>query len=133
MTGQQGMSNLSSRTESRKRATCNLDLKREKKINMKQSKNYLSVEDNVLAKMVVDSKSSAKLSSTRISLSRKKSSVTSTPLPQNRSLFKLRKSFQYIKDENMSVTLFFNMSTDKLLNSKHPKLLYSRSTCFHLY
>ena len=33
----------------------------------------------------------------------------------------------------MSVALFFNMATDKLLNPKHPKLLCSRSTFFHWY
>ena len=61
-TGQQGMTNLSSRAELRKRAACNLDLKRDLIMNKRQSKNYLSIEDNVLARMVVDTKATSKKS-----------------------------------------------------------------------
>ena len=93
MTGQQGITNLSSRAESRKRAACNIDLKRANKTNLRQSKNYLSVEDNGLAKMVVDGKSFAKIPSTRTSPFRKNPSVTSTSLPQNGSVFTLREAF----------------------------------------
>ena len=53
---QQGVQKLSGRAESRKRATCNLKLKRDTKLKLRRSTNYLSVEDNVLAGIVDERK-----------------------------------------------------------------------------
>ena len=131
VTGQQGMTNLSSRAESRKRAACNLDLKRDLIMNKRQSKNYLSIEDNVLARMVVDTKPTSKILPKRLVPLRKTAIVTSTPKPNNGSVFTLREAFQYIQDNNMSVTLFYDMATNKERNPKHPTVLCSRSTFCH--
>ena len=60
---QQGVQKLSGRAEYRKRATCNLELKRDLKMNLRRSNNYLSVEDNVLASIVDERKTASKKNS----------------------------------------------------------------------
>ena len=57
---QQGVQKLSGRAEYRKRATCNLELKKDLKINLRRSNNYLSVEDNVLASIIDERKPASK-------------------------------------------------------------------------
>ena len=61
---------------------------------MRQSKNYLTVDDNALAKLVVDRKSAAnsnsKAQSTRNVSPRKKSKVTSNVTQKYGSVFTLR-------------------------------------------
>ena len=60
---QQGVQKLSSRAESRNRATSNLELKRDTKMKLRRSTNYLSVEDNMLAGILDERKPALKKNS----------------------------------------------------------------------
>ena len=74
ITAQQGVNTLSNRAEARKRDADNRQLKRDDKMNVRKSHNYISPVDNILASLVKTSiwkqiKTDAK---TRSQVSRKK-------------------------------------------------------------
>ena len=53
-TSESGVISLIKRTKSRKRAASNLDIKIAKKMNRCKNSNYISIEDNILASIILD-------------------------------------------------------------------------------
>ena len=100
--------------------------------SLRRAKAYLIVEDKILANMVKDRKPAVKLkcreSFRRAMTNRNIASGELNITPKNSSFFGLREGFLYMKEERVSAHKFYQLTTDKTWNSKHPKVLCSRST-----
>ena len=86
------------------------------KLNKHSKKNYITLEDNLLA-VIVWEKITPKTVKFKKQLDRKVK--LNTIQPSNGTNFTLREAFEYIDKYKMTPSKFWNLVTDPKLNPKH--------------
>ena len=104
------MISITNRTESRKRAASNYESRRKLKLQQRSNKNYIDIEDNILADMIVNNKPTiAKKQSPRKMNPRRNKSGSPPHLqlkPKNGTVFSLKEAFMFMKNEDISANAF---------------------------
>ena len=112
VTSQFSLSVVTRRTESRKRAANNLEMKVASKIRKCKYTNYIRLEDDILAKMVQD-QPVAKAIVPKKPTKRKVKSVLELPPPQNGKYYSLYESFSFMDTNEIKPNKFNSMINDK--------------------
>ena len=128
------MITVTNRTESRKRAASNYESRTKLKLQKRSYKNYIDMEDNILADMIVKNKPTITKKQSPRKMSPRNNNPNS-PLrlqlkPENGTFFTLKEAFLLIKNEDISANKFWDIATDCKLHPAHPQLICSRSTFF---
>ena len=140
VTTQAQVTHITQRVQSRKRAAENRILLSESKTS-KARCNYISIEDNVLSKLI--RKPKAKISPSKSKRNPNELFKTSTKLmmrnnipklkPANGSHFTLREAFVIMKEEGITSHNFFLQATDPKVHRNKIKLHCHRSTFIRRY
>ena len=136
ITTESGIVSLSKCTESRRSTATNLNINVAKKMNLRNNINYISMEDDILASMILESdKKSMTLMKIpnphRENIEKEDRIISITPV--DTSTFTPREAFEYMRDNEINLNVFFKLANDVTLSLIHPKLLCARSTFFRRY
>ena len=132
VTSQSSLSVVTRRTESRKRAANNLELKVASKIRKCKYSNYIRLEDDILAKMVQDQKLAEATVPRKLS-NRKMKILLELPPPKNNNYYSLSESFSFMDDNEIKPNKFISLINDKKSNPFGYKVLCHRGTLYRKY
>ena len=128
------MKTITNRTESRKRAASNYETRNKLKLQKRCNKNYIEIEDSILADMIVNNKPTITMKQSPRKMSMRKTNPDLPPhlqlKPKNGSVFTLKEAFLLIKNEDISANKFWDLATNRKLHPAHPQLICGRSTFF---